>query len=319
MSSPNTISLASSRQFDSKHTQIRTELSKATTASNLSTSMLEQTSQEQIDKVTLSISAEQTIQITLLSKLFGKSIKLPDLDMISPTKEKDQPEVEPVELSQIEDLEFVHISDHYYESEQTNFQAQGSLTLSDGTATDFSLNMSFQREYESYSELVVAKAELKDPLVINFSSQPLSLLTDTFEFDLDLDGQTEQLSQLSSGSAFIALDKNQNGIIDDGSELFGAQTGNGFSELATYDQDHNGYINKNDKIFDQLLVWHPNNQGELLKLSSTEVDTLVLQTVETPYRFTDPNNQTLGLMRQSSVYANSDGSVGSLHQIDLAV
>lgn len=319
MSSSDTISLASSRQLNIKHTQTRTELGSAPVASEITAADLKQASQEQQDKVTLSLSAEQTIQVTLLSRLFGKKILLPDLDMVTPPKQEDPPDLEAVDLSTTEGIEFIHTTNHYYEAEQTNFSAEGKLTLSNGVSTEFSLNMSYQREFESYSELLVAKRELKDPLVINFSDRPMSLLSDTFEFDLNMDGQKEQLSQLSSGSAFIALDKNGNGVIDDGSELFGAQTGDGFAELAQYDDDQNGYINKNDAVFDQLLIWQPGEKGELLTLSSSEVDTLVLQTVATPYRFTDANNQTLGQMRHSSVYANHDGSVGSLHQIDLAV
>lgn len=319
MSSHNTISLAASRQHTIKHTRSREELTIASRATEISMPELPPASKEQQDKVTLSISAEQTIQVTLLSKLFGKTITLPDLHDIKPPEQKDQSDLQAVDLSDIEGLEFVQIKDHYYEYEQTDFAAEGSITLSDGAVTNFNYQMRYQREFESYSEVTVTQQELKDPLVINFSSQPVSLLSDTFEFDLDSDGDEETLSKLSAGAAFIALDKNNNSTIDNGTELFGAQTGDGFAELAQYDEDQNGVINKHDAIFEQLLVWHPNNQDELTKLNSTDVDTLVLQTVATPYRFTDSNNQTLGQMRQSSVYATSSGSVGGLHQIDLAV
>lgn len=319
MSLQNSISLASSRQFDVKHTQTRVELHKEQIASSMTSAELEQISEEQLDTVTLTLSAEQSIQVNLLNSLFGRKISIQTFDILVPAAQKDRADPEPVDLAETEDLEFVLTQSHYYEFEQTSFSAQGSLTLSNGTETEFSYNMSYSREFESYSENLIARKELKDPLVINFAGQPMSLLKDKFEFDLNMDGQKEQLSQLSSGSAFIALDKNNNGRIDDGSELFGAHTGDGFAELALYDQDQNGVINKNDKIFDQLLVWSPGSNDTLMKLNETEVDTLVLQTVYTPYRFTDTNNQTLGQMRQSSVYANKDGSVGGLHQIDLAV
>lgn len=319
MSSQNSISLASSRQFDVKHTQTRIELNKEQASSSMASAELEQVSEEQLDRVTLSLSAEQSIRVNLLNSLFGRKISIQTLDILAPAAPKDRVDPEPVELAETEDLEFVLTQSHYYEFEQTSFTAQGSLTLSNGTETEFNFSMSYSREFESYSESLIARRELKDPLVINFSDQPMSLVNDKFEFDLNMDGQKEQLSQLSSGSAFIALDKNNNGRIDDGSELFGAQTGDGFAELAQFDQDQNGVINKNDEIFDQLLVWSPGQNGTLMKLSETDVDTLVLQTVDTSYRFTDANNQTLGQMRQSSVYANTDGSVGGLHQIDLAV
>lgn len=56
------------------------------------------------------------------------------------------------------------------------------------------------------------------------------------------------------GSGFLALDRNQNGVVDDGSELFGTQSGDGFAHLALYDQDSNGWIDANDPVFDKLRI-----------------------------------------------------------------
>ena len=47
----------------------------------------------------------------------------------------------------------------------------------------------------------------------------------TFKFDLDADGREDEISMLGKGSGFLALDKNGNGKIDDGSELFGTKSG----------------------------------------------------------------------------------------------
>ena len=44
---------------------------------------------------------------------------------------------------------------------------------------------------------------------------------------------------METGNAFLSLDKNSDGIINDGSELFGAASGNGFADLAKYDEDGN--------------------------------------------------------------------------------
>ncbi len=65
----------------------------------------------------------------------------------------------------------------------------------------------------------------------------LSLVKKKFEFDLDFDGDPEQISYVGSGSGFLALDLNDNNQIDAGNELFGPETGHGFSELAQYDVD----------------------------------------------------------------------------------
>ena len=58
----------------------------------------------------------------------------------------------------------------------------------------------------------------------------------TFYFDLDADGKEEEISVLN-GSGYLALDKNGDGTINDGSELFGTRNGDGFADLAQYDED----------------------------------------------------------------------------------
>ena len=313
--------MASSRQFDSKHIQNRVNLGTNSSRLNLTQQQLSEASEvaAQLDKVTLTLSPEQTIQVTLLSKLLGKNIVLPQLDIIAnPAELKTAPNSEsPASLAT--ESGFLLSQDYYFEAEQTTFAASGSITLSNGVETEFSFEMAYSRKYESYSEQVLQVEELQDPLIINFSDQPMSLSSETIEFDLNMDGELDNIAKLSEGAAFIALDKNNNGIIDDGSELFGAKTGDGFAELAQYDDNQDGYINKEDKIFSQLLVWQPGASNELSKLKESSVDTLVLQTVNTEFTFKDKDNNTLGQMRKSSVYANTDGSVGGLHQVDLKV
>jgi len=62
--------------------------------------------------------------------------------------------------------------------------------------------------------------KLKDPLVLSFDGQMPTLSTKTFSFDIDSDGKSDQISQLNAGNGFLALDRNNNKKIDDGSELF---------------------------------------------------------------------------------------------------
>ncbi len=313
--------MASSRQFDSKHIQNRVTVNRAAPSEELANlnSAQAQKIADQIDKVTITLSAEQTVQINLLSRLLGKKIVLPNLEIAAdPNSVRAETVPQQTEAPPLDNT-FMLSQEYYFEAEQTTFAASGSITLSNGEQAEFNFSMAYSREYESYSEQVIKVEELQDPLIINFSDQPMSLSSETMEFDLNMDGEVDNIATLSEGAAFIALDKNNNGIIDDGSELFGAQTGDGFAELAQYDDNQDGYINNKDKIFSQLLLWQPGTDKEISKLSDSSVDTLALQTVNTEFTFKDANNNTLGQMRKSSVYANDDGSVGSIHQVDLKV
>jgi hypothetical protein len=214
-------------------------------------------------------------------------------------------------------------SESVSETEQTAFAASGVVRTSDGREISFALSLSMSRSYEQHSSLSISAGDapqVKDPLVINFAGSAAQLSSQRFAFDLDSDGNNENINSLAPGSGFLALDKNADGRINNGSELFGATTGNGFAELAKLDSDGNGWIDENDAAFKQLRVWSHDGSGDRLQtLRQAGVGAINLGNIDTPFSLKDSANTTLGLIRSSGVFLREDGGAGTIQQVDLTV
>lgn len=136
------------------------------------------------------------------------------------------------------------------------------------------------------------------PIILDLSGQGF-FLTDAKDgvlFDISGTGSPIQMGWTASGAdnGFLALDRNGDGVINDGTELFGSFTPqppsdnpNGFRALAVFDEPQNGgngdgVIDSRDKIYSSLVVWIDVNhdgvcqRNELHSLSSLGVDSISL-------------------------------------------
>jgi hypothetical protein len=208
----------------------------------------------------------------------------------------------------------------HFESESTSFAAQGKILTTDGQEINFSTQLNMSRENYSEQNISIKAGEaLKDPLVINFNGTAAQLTQTEFQFDLNADGANEPIAFVAPGSGFLALDKNGDNTINNGSELFGPGTGNGFNELAAYDSDGNNWIDENDAVFASLRIWSKDSIGndQLFTLSQKGVGALYLGNVATPFSIKDGDNALVGQVRSTGVFLQENGSVGTLQQIDL--
>ena len=211
------------------------------------------------------------------------------------------------------------------ETESTSFAAGGVIKTADGQEINFKLNLDMSRSYQSEESTSLRAGDavpvLKDPLVLNFNGSAAELSSTRFSFDLNADGKNEQVATLGANSAYLALDKNGDGTINNGSELFGARTGNGFAELAAYDSDGNGWIDEKDAVYSQLKTWSggAGGEGSLQGLKAAGVGAIYLGSQATPFSLKSGDNALLGAVKASGVFLNENGSVGSMQQIDLAV
>ncbi|MBA3012854.1 MAG: hypothetical protein KKF12_15715 [Proteobacteria bacterium] len=217
-------------------------------------------------------------------------------------------------------------TEFYFQEEQMVFASAGEVVTEDGRTIGFSLDIAMDRAFLSKTEqetLVRTWKErvvLTDPLVIGLDGGLPQLSDASFEFDLDADGKTEKISFASPGSGFLAFDRNNDGKINDGSELFGPGTGNGFEELAELDGDQNHWIDENDAVFSKLSVWtkDKNGQDRLISLKDAGIGAISLENALTFFDMTSMENTLKGRLKRSGVFLFENGNVGSIQQIDLA-
>jgi hypothetical protein len=119
------------------------------------------------------------------------------------------------------------------------------------------------------------------PLVLSFDSAPVTFAASSASFDLT-GSMSVATDWPTAKTPWLALDRNGNGAIDDGAELFGsasvlnngARAENGFIALAELDGNGDGKITDADAAFSSLLVWSDNDgdrlssSGELAPLST---------------------------------------------------
>lgn len=212
---------------------------------------------------------------------------------------------------------------YHEETENTGFSTQGTVRCADGREINFNLNLEMSRSFQEYYEetMSIRKAAVCDPLVINLDGNIAELSDQTFLFDLDGDGELDEINQLSARSGFLALDKNGDGIINDGTELFGAKSGNGFEDLAAYDTDHNGFIDEGDEIWDKLKIWVMDENGnkQLYSLAEKGVGAICLQNASTDFTLTGENNQVNALIRKTGIFLYENGAVGTVQHVDMAL
>lgn len=175
--------------------------------------------------------------------------------------------------------------------------------------------------FEFYMEDRRIRAEVEgamsDPLVLDLDGNGFDLTsyeTDGVRFDIDGDGRIDRTGFVGPGDGLLALDRDGNGAIDDGGELFGDQHGaaNGFAELSKFDDNGDGAIDRKDAVHFRLLVWQDldrngkSSPGELRSLADHGIERLDLASRE---RDETVNGNRLA---RSGAFYTSDGRPGGL-------
>ncbi|MEL6679311.1 MAG: calcium-binding protein, partial [Pseudomonadota bacterium] len=129
----------------------------------------------------------------------------------------------------------------------------------------------------------------QDPLVIDLDGDGIETLQldelDVY-FDLDNDFFRERTGWLDGDDGFVVLDRNENGRIDDVSEMFGGRTGRGLEDLAAFDANADGVIDVADAIYSELRIWQDfdsdgeTDEGELSTLAELGIISIGLDSID---------------------------------------
>ena len=147
------------------------------------------------------------------------------------------------------------------ESTQEIQQVQIAMDTPEGEPQRF---LNIQYKGSEVVSISIQIGQQSDPLVfdLNGNGLELSRVEDGVTFAIDGKGVQRKTAFVQGGDAFLALDRDGNGKIDGGQELFGDQNGaiDGFAELARFDENQDGSIDAQDKIFSQLQLYQDQNR-----------------------------------------------------------
>ena len=217
-----------------------------------------------------------------------------------------------------------HYSFYYCaESETTCFDTKGTAITTDGRSLSFNISLEMSRSFVEMAEEQInfGQPRLCDPLVINLNTNVASVSDQKFFFDIDADGTEDEISILGKDSGYLAMDTNADGIINDGSELFGTQSGNGFKDLLAHDEDGNGWIDEADSIFQKLKIWTMDENGKstLIDLKEAGVGAIYLGYENTEFSLKNALNETNAVIQKTGLFLYENGDTGTVQQMDLAV
>lgn len=207
-----------------------------------------------------------------------------------------------------------------YQYEKLEVNTSGTLRTSDGRDIKLQLNLTLEREEViQQSGIRMLPSRFIDPLVLSFQNGLNVLGNSSFCFDLNCDGTGETINSLKPGSGYLVLDRNHDGVVNSGLELFGPESGYGYDELRLFDHDGNNWIDENDPVFEKLQLWMGagNEAAELISLKEAGVGALSLASADAHFNLKDSSGGVIGQIAQSGIFVTEKGEVFPLTEVKL--
>lgn len=212
-----------------------------------------------------------------------------------------------------------------YNIDSTTFTYEAkSLKYSSSTTIDSGSNASKSASTASavntYSSSYMRLQELAlqgcDPIVLDLSGEGINL-TQAGKgslFDINADGKLDSTAWVKGNTGMLVYDKNGNGKIDNGKELFGDQNGasNGFKELSKYDKNGDGRIDSKDAIYKNLKLYRDlNGDGKMQKNEFSTLKELGIKSLNLECFDTDDDVNGNSIVLRGS-FEREDGTKGEM-------
>ncbi len=172
----------------------------------------------------------------------------------------------------------------------------------------------------------------RDPLVLDLDGDGIETLSvnsgNPVYFDFNSDGTKTNTGWISPDDAYLVFDRNDNGVIDDASELFsdytplyaGGRAANGFAALAQEDTTADGVVNHLDANWNHLKIWQDINsdgitqENELRTMEEAGIIGINTARADTSQTFANGN-----AIRGTGTYMKADGTIGDMGDAYYAV
>lgn len=157
-----------------------------------------------------------------------------------------------------------------------------------------------------------------DPIVISIGKSAASLRNGDISFDIDGDGTFENIALLGENDYLVAIDRNKNGIIDSGNELFGPSSGDGFLELKSLDSNNDNKLDNTDSDFGmlQLLEFSTTQKQFLHTLSAKGIENIYLNTSKTVIQLSDENKNLRAEITEKGTVRLGNNQKGAVQHLD---
>jgi hypothetical protein len=182
-------------------------------------------------------------------------------------------------------------------------------------ARSLDMKVSFTFDLKSGNTRVEVEGAMADPLVLDLDSDGIETtdLKKGVNFDINGDGNKEKTAFTTGGDGLLALDRNNDGQITSGSELFGDQNGaeDGFMELKKFDSNGDSIINREDSVFKDLKVFiSTENNTELHSLDEFGINEILINGKKNAGFYNNGN-----YIKETAAFKRTDGSEGNIGEV----